>query len=102
VLRGHQGQVNAVALGRAGEGDIVAFCSGDIVHVVDLIGDRLTPGRLLMLGPGPGTLLDLRPDHDGSYRLARISDDAWRHWRAQGIAAGRLVTMPIDDMPRVQ
>jgi len=47
-------------------------------------------------------LLELLPDSDGGCRLAGMSDDAWRYWRAQGYADGRLVNFPIDDMPRVR
>ena len=101
VLGGLGGWVNAVALGRAGDRDFILSLNADgAARLTDIGAATFKPGRTLILGPGPGTLLDLIPDGEGGYRLARLSDDAWRYWRAQGFAENRLVNFPIDDMPR--
>ncbi len=101
VLRGHGGEVSAVALGRAGDRDVILSCTTDgAVRLIDIDSATFAPARTLILGPGTKTLLDLVPDGENGYRLSRISDDAWRYWRAQGFADGRLVNIPIDDMPR--
>jgi len=92
------GWVRAVALGRAGDREVVVFLLLDrAVRIVDLDTATFQPGRTLILGPGRHTLLDLLPDN-GGYHLNRFSDDAWRYWRAQGFVDGRLVNFPIDDM----
>ena len=92
------GWVRAVALGRAGDREVVVFLLLDrAVRIVDLDTATFQPGRTLILGPGRHTLLDLLPDN-GGYHLTRFSDDAWRYWRAQGFVDGRLVNFPIDDM----
>jgi hypothetical protein len=101
VLGGQGGLVIALALGRAGDRDIIlSSTADDAVRIIDLDSTTFQFGRTLILGPGPETLLDLIPVDDRGYRLSRISDDAWRYWRAQGFVDGRLVNFPIDDMPR--
>jgi WD40 repeat protein len=101
VLRAQGGRVTSVALGHAGGREIVLSIASDrAVRVIDLDSMTLEIGRTLILGPGPRTLLDLRPDGESGYRLGRLSDDAWRYWRAQGFVDGRLVNFSIDDMPR--
>ena len=101
VLGGERGWVDAVALGQAGDRDIILSQSANgAVRLTDVDVATFRPGRTLFLGPGPQTLLDLIPDGEGGYRLDRISNDAWRYWRAQGFVGGRLVNFPIDDMPR--
>ena len=95
--------VTAVALGRAGDRDVVVAAGSDgAVRLIELDAGTFQPGRTFVLGPAPRTLLELLPDSDGGCRLAGMSDDAWRYWRAQGYADGRLVNFPIDDMPRVR
>jgi WD40 repeat protein len=100
VLGGQRGVVLSVALGRVGERNVVMFNADHAVGIVDIDRATLQFGPMLILGPGRETLLDLVPDGVGGYRLNRLSDDAWRYWRAQGFADGRLVNIPIDDMPR--
>ena len=98
VLAGQGGWVLAVALGRAGDREVVVFLLLDrAVRIVDLDTATFQPGRTLILGPGRHTLLDLLPDN-GGYHLTRFSDAAWRYRRAQGFVDGRLVNFPIDDM----
>jgi hypothetical protein len=101
VLGGQRGAIGAVALGRVGDRDFILVLMGDgaVRHIdIDVVSFR--PGRTLIRGPGPETLLDLVPEADDGYRVSRMSDDAWRYWRAQGSVDGRAVNVPIDDMPR--
>jgi hypothetical protein len=100
AVLGAGGAVEAVALRRVGDRQVVLFNDGGGVRIVDFDVATLQFGRMLILGPGSGTLVDLVPDGAGGYRLRRLSGDAWRRWRAQGFAESRLVNMPIDDMPR--
>jgi WD40 repeat protein/uncharacterized protein YjbI with pentapeptide repeats len=101
VLGGQGGGVNAVALGRAGDRDFILTLTGDgaVRHIdIDVVSFR--PGRMLIRGPAPETLIDLVPEPDGGYRVRRMSDDAWRYWQSQGFIGDQLVNFPIDDMPR--
>jgi WD40 repeat protein len=101
VLGGQGGVLHAV-LGRTDDQDVILTAAADgAVRITDIGNVTFQPGRTLIRGPGPETLLDLVPDADGGYRLSRLSGDAWRYWRAQGYVGQRLVNFPIDDMPRV-
>jgi WD40 repeat protein len=93
--------VIALAFRRILGKNILLLLRNRISELLELDTVTLVPVRRLIRGPGPETLLDLVPTADGGYQAARLSPDAWRHWRAQGLTEdGRLVTMPIDDMPR--
>lgn len=100
VLKGHENRVLSVAPGRAGDRTAIFIQSSSLIEVVYIRRKTFSAERTLILGPTPKTWLDLAFDEEGGCRLIRHSGDAWRYFRAQGLADGRLITMPIDDLQR--
>ena len=101
VLKGHNDWVRSVALGQIGGRDVILSGGDDAtMRLWDTTKALANKDALAAIfGPDASTFLYLAPSGTDGDRIARCSQDIWRHFLAEGQTPdGRIIIAPIEEM----